>query len=209
MTNLYTPVNPINPSDLGNLEDIENLGRKYDIPVLILPEFKNGLYVAPSPNRYKIGKNEILNYINRLRNNPKGGILIGESTESPTIVAHEIGHSKNKGILNKIRGWSEKNLNNYYIPILGTLGAILAGELLPEYRRGIAAGNIGAQALTALPTLLDEYKASEKAKEIYDKSDRSLLRQLLWSYTKNDLLKKKLLPSMIGALGHEVYSRMR
>jgi len=190
-------------------QDVSPLSIKYGIPIIVRPGFNNAFFVRPSNTPVKMPENTtpMVRDIVKLKNEPTGGIVVGESLLNPTTIAHEVGHSKDTNPISRMAPTVNSIWDTYKVPLLGTIGASIAGMVFPQYRRPLALANLGVQALSMAPTLYSEYKASEIAKELDPSVDKEQLNTMYKSYLSNLTAKRLAIPLAIHT-ANEVYSQI-
>lgn len=187
-----------------DFKDLPKYQQKFGLPIRVIPGFQNAMYIKKSPESLNINLDTLpdtpaanaVKAIDDLRKTQTGGIVIGEPLLNPTILAHEKGHSQDTTLLSSLAPKTETFWRKYNMPLVGTLGAILAGIIKPEYAPHAAAINLGAQALSTIPVLYSEYKASQIAKKIYPEAEQKILDDMYDSYLKEVLGRRLLIPGV-------------
>ena len=193
------------------IKELPKYSKQFGLPIRVTPGFTNALYIrggsVPSDLKQNLRKlpstpgTEALKAVADMSKRKKGGIVIGEKLLDPTILAHEKGHEQDVSFLSSLAPTVEKAWTKYHLPLVGTLGAMLVGELSPKLKVPAMVANLGAQVLSTVPVLYSEYKASEIAKQVYPEADANLLRSMFGSYLKEKMGKRVLLPGL-AHLGH-------
>lgn len=187
-----------------DFKDLPKYQQQFGLPIRVVPGFQNAMYIKKSPEALGVDLSTLpdtptghaIKAIDYLKKRKKGGIVIGEPLLNPTVLAHEKGHSLDSSILSSLAPKTETFWRKYNMPLIGTVGAVLAGILKPEYAPHAAALNLGVQALSTVPILYSEYKASQIAKEIYPEAEQEILDEMYKSYLKQVLGRRLLIPGI-------------
>ncbi len=187
------------------LKDLPDYQKKLGLPIRVIPNFQNALYVYPSkkPLNKKILDNlptspeaNAVRAVEELRRRKSGGIVVGDALLNPTVLAHEKGHQLDKSWLSRMAPTVESIWGKYQLPIVGTLGAAIISAIKPEYAPYVMGANLGVQALSSIPLLYSESKASSIAKDFYPEADTKLLDKMYNSYLKQVLVNRLLIPAI-------------
>lgn len=178
-----------------NLQELNDIAQKNDLNIMIKPFFNNAYYLPKGG----AGEDDPEHMQELVKD--RGAIIIGDSNIDKTMVMHEVGHSKT---YSPLAPQIDNIWNKLFLPVTGSILAAGAGHLFPQYKNVFTGINLGAQALSAVPTLISEYQASEKAKELDPTVDKAKLDKMYNSYLIGMGLSRLGIPLAIHGLDRSI-----